>query len=228
MSKQQQISDEQQRAQQLLMKEAVENMHNEQLSLFWKKYKYLVYTLIVALVLGVAGIEAYKTHKSRVLLQDSDTYEQAAVLNAKGKTQEALDKYASLQNANTNYKYLSMLRRAGILFEQNENEQALSLLKTVYDDKSAPEVIRTIALFGYASNQIETLPPEQIHTMIVPYLVAGNPFYGSATELEIVLLVRQNKQNEAVSLIDQALTISSLSSATKERLTVMKQALTHK
>ena len=40
MSKQQQISDEQQRAQQLLMKEAVENMHNEQLSLFWKKEAY--------------------------------------------------------------------------------------------------------------------------------------------------------------------------------------------
>ena len=224
-TKQPQHIDEQQRAQELLIEEAVENMHNEQLSQFWKKYKYLVYTLIVALVLSVAGMEAYKTHKYNTRLADSDTYEQAAVLYAKGQTDEALEKYTSLQNAKTNYKYLSMIRRAGILFEQNKADDALALLKTVYEDKSTPEVIKAISAFGLASNQINTLPPAQVHALIDPYLTATSPWYASAVELEVALLKKQGKTQEAISLIDQALTVSSIPALAKERLTIMKQAL---
>ena len=102
-TRQPQNFDEQQRAQELLIEEAVENMHNEQLTQFWKKYKYLVYTLIIALIVAVAGLEAYKVQKNKTLIADSNIYEQAAVLNAKGQTEEAIAKYESLQNAKTNH-----------------------------------------------------------------------------------------------------------------------------
>ena len=203
-------------------------MHNEQLAQFWKKYKILVYIIVVLLVLFVAGMEAYKAHRLTVLTSNSDTYEQAVILNAKGQTEEALATYEKLQNAGTNYKYLSMLRRAGILFEQEKKQEALSLLRNVYEDKSAPNVLQTIAIFGFVSQQIDTMDTTQAHNMIAPYLVASNPYYGTAVELEIILLIKQNKKPEAVSLIDQALTVTSVSQEAKQRLSVIKQGLTDK
>ena len=220
-----QISQEQQRAEEMLFNEAVENMHNEQLISFWKKYKFLVYGTAVLIILSVAGFEAYKAYRTKTLLKASDQYENAAVLNAKGKTQNAVDEYAALKNSPTNYKYLSMLRQAGIFLEQHEDKKALDLLRSLYEDKDVPESLRAIAVFGAASRLVETEDPASVHKMIAPYLVATNSFYGTAVELESVLLMRQGKYQEAISLIDQALTVSSVPAKTKEHLNILRDVL---
>ena len=227
-SKNKVIKDSEQRAQDLLFSEAVENMHNEQIMRLWNKYKYLFWTAIIAVVLAVACLEVYKNHQMKMLIYASDQYEQAAVLNAKGQVDEAFESYAALQYSKTNYKYLSMLRRAGIMFENDQPDQALPLLQAVYSDDVAPEVLRVSALFGWVTHQIDTADVQELHRMIAPYLVATSPWYGTAVELEVMLQLRQNKTADALSYIDQALSVTSLPASTKERLETMKQALTGK
>lgn len=221
-------TDVQRRAQALLLDEAKQNVREEELVKFWQKYQYFIYIFIIAIVLSVAAVQLYKSHKQQVLLADSDTYENAVVLNAKGQTQDALQTLKTLESAKTNYKYLSMIRRAGILFEEKQPEQAFALLQLVQQDKNAPEALRVVALFATVAQQIDTKDPQELQPLIAPYLAASSPWYGTAVELQVFLLLRQQKSDEAVSLIDQALTVSSVSQQEKDRLSSIKQALTGK
>ena len=186
--------DQQEIAQDVLMREVSEDLRAQQLKDFWAKYGRLIYCLVLIIIIATVAFEGYKTWRMNVRLDESDIYEQAALYNAAGRADEALAEYAKLEKAHTNYKYLAQFRIAGILFEQNKNEQALSLLNQLRQDKKVPSELRAVAAFGFVSRQIDTADPAQLQEALNPYLTAGNAWYGSAAELSALLLVREGKK----------------------------------
>ena len=143
--------DQQEIAQDVLMREVSEDLRAQQLKEFWAKYGKLIYSLVLLIIISTVAFEGYKTWRMNVRLNESDIYEQAVLYSAGGQTEKALAEYAKLENAHTDYKYLAQLRIAGVFFEQDKNEQALSILDQLRQDKSVPEELRAIAAFGFVS-----------------------------------------------------------------------------
>ncbi len=218
------VKDDESRAQEILIDEVTENLHNEQLKQVWDKYKYVLFGTIFAVILAVAGMEAFKANTMKTRLSESDTYEQAAVLNAQGQTDAALAKYASLEQGKTNYKYLAQMRRAGILFDEGKTEDGIALLKNLSQNTGAPEAIRAVAVLGLVSQQIESAPAEELQALLAPYLSPSNVWYGTAVEMSILILIRDGKMEQAQNLIKEALSVSSLPAAQRERLTIIQAA----
>lgn len=212
-------------AQDVLIDEVTKDLHDEQIINFWKKYKYMIFLLVILFIAALAAMEGYTSWKRKTRLAESDIYEQASVLNAQGQPKAAIEKYDSLQNGKTKYRYLAKIRKAGILFEEKKDAEALAILDQLRQDEKVPETLRAIAALGYVSHQVETGNPSELQSILNPYLTVGNVWYGTAVELSVLLLVREKQFDKAQKMIDEALSMSNVSDSVKEHLTVMKKVL---
>ncbi|MBO5996941.1 MAG: tetratricopeptide repeat protein [Alphaproteobacteria bacterium] len=212
--------------QDVLYDEVTEDVHRDQVLKMWKKYRYLILLAIILVIGSLAAMEGYMSWRKKVRLAESDVYEQAAVLNAQGQTQEALDKYASLKDGRTvAYPHLAKMRQAGILFDEGKDTEALAILNQLRQDENAPETLRAISALGYVSHQIETGNVAELQSILNPYLTVGNSWYGTAAEMSILLMIREGQNEKAKKMTDEVLSMSNLPSMVKEHLTVIKKVL---
>ncbi len=217
--------DETQLAQDVLINEVTEDLHNEQIMNMWKKYRVWILLAVIFVIGSIAAMEGYLSWRTKTRLAESDVYEQAAVLNAMGQTDAALAKYASLDNAKTDYRYLAKMRQAGILFEQGKDADALTLLDALRQDKSAPQTLQAIAALGFVSHQIETGDVATLQSILNPYMTVGNKWYGTAVEMSILLLLRDGQSEKAIKMLNEALSMTNVPAGVKDRLSVLKKAL---
>ncbi len=217
--------DETQLAQDVLINEVTEDLHNEQIMNMWKKYRVWILLAVIFVIGSIAAMEGYLSWRTKTRLAESDVYEQAAVLNAMGQTDAALAKYASLDNAKTDYRYLAKMRQAGILFEQGKDADALALLDALRQDKSAPQTLQAIAALGFVSHQIETGDVATLQSILNPYMTVGNKWYGTAVEMSILLLLRDGQSEKAIKMLNEALSMTNVPAGVKDRLSVLKKAL---
>ena len=217
--------DETQLAQDVLINEVTEDLHNEQIMNMWKKYRVWILLAVIFVIGSIAAMEGYLSWRTKTRLAESDVYEQAAVLNAMGQTDAALAKYASLDNAKTDYRYLAKMRQAGILFEQGKDADALALLDALRQDKSAPQTLQAIAALGFVSHQIETGDVAILQSILNPYMTVGNKWYGTAVEMSILLLLRDGQSEKAIKMLNEALSMTNVPAGVKDRLSVLKKAL---
>lgn len=217
--------DEAEIAQDILVREVTEDVHKEQLEKMWRRYRMPLAAVIILVLLAVIGMESYKTWRTNVRLAESDIYEQAAILNAKGQADEALAVYARLQNGKTPYKYLAELRKAGILFEQGKNELALGTLDALRQNSNAPQELRAVAAIGYVSHQVDTGNPEKLQNILNSYMMPGNVWYGTATELSTLLLIREGKVEAAKKMLADSLASQNIPQSVHDRLRALQIVL---
>ena len=210
--------------QESFIREVDDDLRAEQFQKMWNKYRKFIFGAVALVLLLTVAHQLYLNARLKVRLSESDKYEQAAVLNAKGQTEGALALYRELQDGRTNYKYLSQMRMAGILFEQKKDKEALDLLNTLRQNKKAPESLRSVAAIGYVSHLVDIGDVKELQDILNPFMTPENAWYGTASELSVLLLLRQNEVEKAKRLLDESLK-QDLSPIVKTRLAVWKNIL---
>lgn len=204
----------------ILEREVEEELQKERLLKFWKKYRTLLISSVIGVILVTAGTEVYRSWHHKVRLNESDQFEQAILLNYKGEQNQAIEKFQTLSTeARTGYKYLAQMRLAAIYLSTDKKQEGLKLLKELMDNSSAPDGLRSIARLSYVGNQIDTASAANLEKELAPLLAQKNAYYVSAVELQTLLLLSQNKQTDAIALIQNALLQPALNQEAKKRLT---------
>lgn len=211
-------------SQEALIQEVNDDLKAEHLQKMWNKYRKYVFGAVFLILLGTMAVQFYQNARLKVRLAESDKYENAAVLNAKGESEGALAVYRELQDGRTNYKYLSQMRTAGILFEQEKDKEALDILNALRQDKDAPEALRSVAAIGYVSHLVDTGDVKELQDILNPMMTPGNAWYGTASELSVLLLLREDEVEKAKRLLDESLK-QDISPVVKGRLEVWKNIL---
>jgi len=205
--------------QEMLAKEVDAELKNDQIKAFWKKYRFLLIGLAALAIVIAIGFELYQSWWTKTRLSESDQFETAAVLSYQGQYDTALKNLTDLsENGKTDYRYLADLKRAAILIQKNENETAFNLLNALISNKNAPEEFKSIAQLSLVGHQIDIQKPEDIQIQLQPLLNESNPFYGSAAELMAIIYLKQNNQDAAKNILNQALQSTSVPLNVKQRL----------
>ena len=207
--------------------EVDEDLQQERLNKFWKKYSWLVYTVIVLILAATAGIQLYQSWRMKVRLAESDIFENAVVQIFAQKPDEAKPALTQLaQNGRTGYKYLARLELAGLAARQNDTETALKEFKTLMDS-DAPESLRAVATLSYVGHQVDTGDTKVLLQQLQPFL--DNPaFVGMAAELAAVLYLRDNKTQDTQNMLKKALALPNLSETVQVRLKALSQIIESK
>ncbi len=215
-----QTPEELERIQQaILEREVEEELQKERLMNFWKKYRGVILGGLV-IILGITiGSELHRSWYDKVRLAESDQFEQAVLLAFTGKDEQSTQIYQNLANsAKTGYKYLAQMRLAQNALLANETSEGITYLTELMNNGSAPEELRDVARLAVVGHQIGLLPTEQLQKELQPLLNKQNEYYGSAVELQAVLLLEQKKTKEAVDVLNKAIALPTLPADAKNRL----------
>jgi len=202
--------------------EVDEDLHQEQLNQFWKKYRWFIYSTVVLILATTAGIQIYHTQRMKVRLAESDKFETAVIKIFKQKPDEARPLLNDLANkGRTGYKYIAQLELAGLAARQNDKETALLELKKLMDS-NAPSTLKTAALLSYVGYQADTGDPKELLKLLEPHM-SNVPFIGVTMQLATILYMRDNRSEAAKQQLQNALKLSNISEASKQKLTVLLQ-----
>lgn len=207
--------------QRIFEREVDEELRQEQLINWWKKYGIFVIAGAICIILGTVCHEWYRSWQTKVQLAESDRFEKAMISGARGETDQALTELKQLaQNGHTGYQYLARLEQASLLLRSNRAAEGIQILKEVSADKAVPAPLRDAAVVAYVGHSMDGGNIPELKQLIAPIAAdKTSAFYGQAVELNALLYILSGEKEQAVSILKNALTVTDLSSQVYERLT---------
>ena len=202
--------------------EVDEELQQEKLAQWWKKYSWLVYGGVIAILAITAGAEWYRAHQMKVRLTESDEFEKAGLLAYEGKNAEAVNAFEKLgKSGKTGYRVLALMNLADLQINGEQKEAGLKTLKEVLDSTTKEDPLHLVSSLSYVGYQMEDGNPDALLKVLEPALSNG-AFQGLATELAVPLLNKQGKKKEALELIQKAVQNPMTSVGSKARLNTLK------
>ena len=210
--------------QRIFEREVDEELRQERLIKWWMKYRFAVIGAVIGVILGTIASEWYAAWQQKVSLAESDRYENAVVLGVQGETEKALADLAQLsQDGKTGYRYIAQLSMAGILLNDDKKAEAYEALMDLYYDEKAPKALRDLALISYVGHRADNGNTVELQQLLKPILAdANSPFYVMAVEQAALMHMLSGEEEQALALLDKALSLQTLAPQFRERLLNMK------
>ena len=206
--------------------EVDEELRQDKLNEFWKKYRYIICGAIFAVLAITAATEIYQTWWTKVRLKESDIFEQGVVAAYSGNYEKSRPYFQQLaSSAKTGYRYLAQLELAGIALHHNDKTQALPLLKEVMES-SAPKALRFVATLSYVGNQLDTIDSTQAMALLQPVL-SDKSFIVPATQLAVAIYMQSNQEDKAQEALKKALSFPELTTEAKNKLETLQAMIGH-
>ena len=103
------------------------------------------------------------------------------------------------------------------MLDQGKEEEALSILVTIANDKNFNKQLRDLAIIKLASHKLDTATSEEIKTILEP-VADDNAWYGTAQEMLATVAVRDGNIEEAKKIYQSLLDNTSVSDELKNRV----------
>ncbi len=208
----------------VFFKEVSEDVHNDNLKAFWKKYGVQV-VAFTALCLTIAvSFETIKHWRDLQNQRWSNAFAYAQVLQTQGKQEDSLKALQDIaDNGNAIYADLAAMKKINILFEQGNKDAALTALsdfiKNAHNDK-----LKNAALIKLASYKIDTAGADEITALLKP--LDGSVWEAEAKELIALTLLRENNVSDALAIYQGIITLPNINDILRARAQNMISVLT--
>lgn len=164
------------------IKEVDEEVHNDELKVFWNKYGLFVILFVVLAVSAAVGFETIKNWRDQQHQQQTEKY--LSAVQGTGNTETTLKVLENIAaEKNGLYSELAKIQIADILAGQNKMDEALPMLQTIAADQNAPAKIKNLAALKLATYKIGTAPREEIEALLNPIVAENSAWSPSAQDL---------------------------------------------
>lgn len=174
-----------------------EELRHEKLSALWKKWQFVVYAAIAAVILGVGGREAWNWYSTTTAGKASDEFTAALQSMQKGEFDAAQSKLdALIKTAPAGYKSLAMQSKAEIALRKGDAVGAQKMLEEAA--KTGPdEDLQSAAAIKAAYLAMEKEDLDQLTGRLKPVTDRKGPFAAMAQEILAAKALDEGKNGEA-------------------------------
>ena len=162
--------------------------------------------LVLAMLLTLVGVGVYQKWEERQ--QAAADALGAKFIQAQKASQVALppkdlpEQFRAIAGSGSEgYKVLATLQLAAIDWAAGRQKQALAGWQSVEDDRSAPQLLRDLALLSSIQQQIDTGDAKALKTQLLPIVQAGGAFRPLALETQALLDVKLGRMKEAKAVL---------------------------
>ena len=187
-----------------LLREIDEDLRRERYGLLWKRYGWLVISILVALVLAVAGYEAWRGYEQRVQAQSSERFAAATAL-AESDPAAAAGAFGELaEEAPRGYEIVARLREAAIHVEKGNYSAAVSVYDKLAGETDDPlygdlaVILKVMAEMRMAATPADAA---RLAEQLAPLTAPNRPWHYSARELSAHLALRSGETEKARELL---------------------------
>jgi len=185
----------------LLIKEVDEELRQEQLNKIWKKYANLLVAGAVAIVLGVAGWQAWRAWDGKQRLASSERFSEAARLIEQGKLDEAQPILAKLAlNGAGGYRVLAAMKQASLREMTGDRDGATALYRGIAESRDADATYRSLALLKASYLDLDTGDLALIEKAVEPLALESSPWRHSAREILALAALKKGERAKAIEM----------------------------
>lgn len=179
------------------IREVDEARRNDELSALWKKWQFVVYALIAAIILGVGAREAWTWYSTSTSAKASDEFTAALQSMQKGEFDSAQTKLdALIKTAPAGYKALALQSKAEIALRKGDKAAALKTLEEAAAT-GPDEDLKSAAAIKAAYLAMETESFDKLTGRLKPVTDRKGPFAAMAQEILAAKALDEGKNGEA-------------------------------
>ena len=203
--------------------EVSEELKQDQLIQFWKKYSKYFISIALVLIISFLGYFFYNQWKQKTLENSSSQYFSAIKKLENKEFESSLEDFSKGVNENNKgYKILSLFGLAEANFKLGKIDEMILNYENIYNNQNIDIYYRDLArLLTVMKNNTRSFD-EQIN-ILQPILNSPSKLELLASELKILLMIKFNKIDDAKESIDQLLSRSEISFEQKNRLDLIKK-----
>lgn len=147
--------------------EVEEEVRQERLQQWWKKYGDYVIAGVSVVVIGVAGYKLWQYYDQRERVKASSEYQAAMQISQAGQNDLAAQSYAQIaKKAPSGYALIAQLSQADELLASGRTNDAVALYTKLMDNDKAG--LGQVARMRAAWAQADKLSTEQLKTLLAP------------------------------------------------------------
>ena len=209
----------------VFFKEVSEDVHNDNIKAFWKKYGVQIVAFVAVCLTIAVSFETIKHWRDVQNQRWSDAFAYAQLLENQGKFDDSLAALEKLaKDGNAIYSDLARMESSNILFAQDKQDEALVALedfvKTAHTQK-----IKNAALMKLASYKADVLSATEMTTLLEP-LLTDSAWVQEAKELVAATYLRQGDTAQALEIYQAIASSSDVNDVLRARAQNMISVLT--
>ena len=203
--------------------EVSEELKQDQLLQFWKKYSKYFISIALVLIISFLGYFFYNQWKQKMLENSSSQYFSAIKKLENKEFESSLEDFSKgINENNRGYKILSLFGLAEANFKLGKINEMILNYETIYNNQDIDIYYRDLARLLTVMKNNKRPFDEQIN-ILQPILNSPSKLQLLASELKILLMIKFNKIDDAKKSIDQLLSRSEISSEQKNRLDLIRK-----
>lgn len=203
------------------LRQVDEDLQKEKLKGIWNKFKFLIISIIISLILFVIGFQYIAYEKRNQKLLTVENFFQAI-------SQENLDnKIKELSSIESNDKVINSfinLKLSDMYFEKNNTDLALLSLEKVYKS-DAQSIYKNLALYKSLMYQFDKISSDEIDNLILLYSENEDIFEFLFIELKAIKKLQEGKvkssKNDLNLLISNNLTPNDIKVRAQKYLNII-------
>ncbi len=204
-----------------IFREVDDEVRQQKLEAFWKKYGNLLIAFAVLLVIGVGAWRFYQHRQQQAAEQNAQRYEDAIDLAKAGKFVEAETVFAELVKDGTKtYKVFARFRNAAEIAKRDE-PSAVKLYESLAIDTSVAPLMQGLAKLHAARLLADKISVDDLTARIGQVAVQGNPWRNSARELLGLAKFKAGDLSAASAHFEQIALDPETPAAMRERATLL-------
>lgn len=178
-----------------LFREIEDDLREDRAKKLWKAYGKHVLAVTVAIVIGVAGYQGWRSYDISTRTADGDRFAAALNLVAGDQLAEATNAFAGIaQDASDGYAMLARFQQAGLLIRDGATAEAVATYQSLSDDTGIPVVYRDLAVVLGALQELDLQggSAASLVSRAAALNTADNPWRHSAREIAALAAMQNN------------------------------------
>jgi hypothetical protein len=208
-----------------ILNEIDEEIKQDKVFQWWKRYGAYVLGLIGAVIIGSAGYYGWMEYEERKVEERSQQFAQAVELRNQGDEEGAAQALARVADTSDSYAMLASFERAKSLINLGNTEDAVAVYDKVANDTKVDGLYRELATVFSVMQQLDTGDAEVLSNRLSPLTSEGKPFRFAALEMTALLAIRAGDVEKAKTLFGELEKLDDLPGQMKARASEYLTAL---
>lgn len=210
-----------------IFQEVEEDLRRDKASALWAKYQNLVYALVAIVVLGTAGVTAWRIYHDRAREQAGAEY-LAALQAGQQDPKAAVDIFAGIAGQKGPVSGLARFDMARAAVLAGDKPQALDILTAMAGDGKLDAPMRGAAavMGGYLALDLDRAADGE--QLVQPQLADGNPYRPLALEITGLAAYAAGDKERARRVFDELAPLAAAPGAPaglNDRVSIMRDRL---
>ncbi len=181
-----------------IFQEVEEDVRREKLEQIWRQYGAYIIGAAAVLVLGTAGLTAWRTYESRQQAERARAFIEAATL-AENNPAEAVKAFETLAAKSGSYALLARFREAEAVLKQGERTKAAALYDDIAADSGAQSRMRELATLKSAYLTADETSLADLRARLAPLTRADGAWRHLARELQAFAALKEGEKDSAIA-----------------------------